>query len=62
MTIPDDPPNIKTGIKKLELGYDLDKDHTGQAGGIPFTTAEGELLSNYMESDNDLSTKFPPSQ
>ena len=62
MTIPDDPPNVKTGVKKLELGYDLDKDHTGKQGGIPFTTAEGELLSNYMENGEDLANKFPPTQ
>ena len=62
MTIPDDPPGIDTGIKKLELGYDLDKDHTGNVGGIAMTTAQSEFISNFMENGDYLTTKDPPTK
>lgn len=48
--------SFKTGTfrngQKREIGFDLDKDYTGaQPGtGTPWTTAEGEFLSNYMEN------------
>ena len=53
-------PKFRTG-QKMEVGYDLDKNHTGDAytgggDGTPWSTAEGELLSNYMENDNVLNT------
>ena len=62
MTIPDDPPNVKTGKRKLEIGYDLDKDHAGKQGGIAFTTAESEFISNFMENGDYLTTKNPPTK
>lgn len=40
-----------------EIGYDLDKDHTGDqatANGAPWSTREGEFLSNYMENNDNL--------
>ena len=48
--------------QEQELGYDLNKDFTGQVdadGGRKWTTSEGEFLSNYMESGDDLSLYDP---
>lgn len=48
--------SVKTGTfrngQKREIGFDLDKDYTGATSnaGTPWTTAEGEFLSNYMET------------
>ena len=44
---------FRNGLKK-EVGFDLDQDFTGsQPGdGTPWTTSEGEYLSNYMEQTN----------
>ena len=39
--------------KKKEIGFDLDRDHAGDQGpadGSPWSTAEGEFLSNYQEN------------
>lgn len=46
--------DFRKGLKK-EIGFDLDTDFTGtQPGdGTPWTTSEGEYLSNYMENGTD---------
>jgi hypothetical protein len=48
---------FRNGQKK-EIGFDLDTDHTGaQPGtGAPWSTAEGEFLSNYTENGTTLNT------
>ena len=48
---------FRNGQKK-EIGFDLDTDHTGaQPGnGAPWSTAEGEFLSNYQENGTVLNT------
>jgi hypothetical protein len=53
---------FRTG-QKMEVGYDLDKNHTGDISnvgelgdGTPWSTAQGELLSNYMENGSSLNT------
>jgi len=39
--------------QKMEIGFDLKPNHTGnEQKGRKFTTAESELLSNYMEQGN----------
>ena len=43
--------------RKMEVGYDLDKNfagdaYTGGGDGTPWSTAQGELLSNYMGSED----------
>lgn len=43
---------FRNGQKK-EIGFDLDRDHTGDqapTNGTPWSTAEGEFLSNYQEN------------
>jgi len=49
--------------QKQEIGFDLNKDHTGDqnpaANGTPWSTREGEFLSNYMESGDNLSLFDP---
>jgi hypothetical protein len=44
--------------EKKEIGFDLDQDHTGQqpGNGTPWSTAEGEFLSNYQENNTMLNT------
>ena len=49
--------------QKMEVGFDLKRNHTGKTtkkGASKFTTAEGEMLSNYMEQD--LNTIPPENQ
>jgi len=57
--------SFRNGQKK-EIGFDLEKDHAGQqdnfgtpADGGPFSTNEGEFLSNYMENGQALNTFDP---
>jgi len=45
--------------QKMEIGFDLKRNHTGKNNGGPFTTEEGELLSNFMENGDYLNTKKP---
>ena len=48
--------------EKMEIGFDLDKDHAGDQNpenGTPWSTREGEFLSNYME-DSDTLSLFNP--
>jgi len=49
--------DFRKGQKK-EIGFDLDTDHTGKqpGNGTPWSTSEGEFLSNYMENGTTLNT------
>ena len=43
--------------QQMEIGFDLNRNHTGKItkkGTRKFTTAEGEMLSNYMENGDTL--------
>ncbi len=40
--------------QKMEIGFDLDKDHTGK-----YSTAQGELIGNFMEQGDYLKTEAP---
>lgn len=49
--------------RKMEVGYDLDKNfagdaYTGGGDGTPWSTAQGELLSNYMGSEDPAATSL----
>jgi hypothetical protein len=49
--------------QKMEVGFDLQKDHAGEqnpANGTPWTTREGEFLSNYMETTGDDLSLYNP--
>ena len=43
-------------MAKQEIGYDLNTTFTGNDHGTAFTTLQGELLSNYMESPEQVIT------
>jgi len=42
--------------QKHEIGFDLKKDHTGQANGTGLTTEQSEMFSNFMENGDYLTT------
>ena len=48
--------------KNKEIGFDLDTDFTGQqpGNGTPWTTSEGEFLSNYMEGNGSTVNNYMP--
>lgn len=48
--------------QKMEVGFDLKKDHTGKANGTPMSTAAGELISNFLEQGDYLKTQPPSPQ
>lgn len=41
--------------QKMEIGFDLIKNHTGK-----YSTAQSELLGNFMEQGDYLKTVDPP--
>ena len=45
---------FRTG-QKAEIGFDLNKDYTGYhpGNGMPWTTLQGEMLSNYTETNKN---------
>lgn len=45
--------------QKMEIGFDLNKDHTGKGNGSSLTTEQGELFSNFMENGDYLNTEKP---
>jgi len=44
--------------QKMEVGFDLKKNHTGKKG-RKLTTAEAEMASNYMEQGDYLKNQKP---
>ena len=50
---------FRNGMKK-EIGFDLDTDFTGEqpGNGTPWTTSEGEYLSNYMEGNGSTVNNY----
>jgi hypothetical protein len=51
--------DFRKGQKK-EIGFDLDTDHTGKqpGNGTPWSTSEGEFLSNYQEGNGSTVNNY----